>query len=142
MTDLGPSGGPDAARFVQIMNGQVSDPDRAQQLMADETDMRAPGRTSSVPRPGPKRRDGGLTRTATVTLGALTGAVDESTGSVNVTPPTRPPRRRHRSPSRCHAGVTKRRPFGCSGWLTKRHFLRGDHRKAGGLVPDGDLTVQ
>lgn len=35
------SGDPDAAGFVQVMNGQVSDPDRAQQLMADQPDMRA-----------------------------------------------------------------------------------------------------
>jgi hypothetical protein len=35
------SGDPDAAGFVQVMIGQVSDPDRAQQLMADQPDMRA-----------------------------------------------------------------------------------------------------
>ena len=34
------SGDPDDAGFVQVMLGQVSDPDRAQQLMADQPDMR------------------------------------------------------------------------------------------------------
>ena len=31
----------DSAGFVQVMSGQVSDPDRAKQLMADQPDMRA-----------------------------------------------------------------------------------------------------
>jgi hypothetical protein len=31
----------DSAGFVQVMTGQVSDPDRARQLMADQPDMRA-----------------------------------------------------------------------------------------------------
>jgi len=35
------TGDPDAAGFVQVMNGQVRDPDRARQLMADQPDMRA-----------------------------------------------------------------------------------------------------
>src|SRR6476469_10002057 len=35
------SGDPDTAGFVQVMLGQVSDPVRAQQLMAEQPDMRA-----------------------------------------------------------------------------------------------------
>ena len=35
------SGDPDAAGFVQVMTGQVTDPDRAKQLMAEQPDMRA-----------------------------------------------------------------------------------------------------
>ncbi len=35
------SGDPDTAGFVQVMIGQVSDPVRAQQVMADQPDMRA-----------------------------------------------------------------------------------------------------
>lgn len=35
------SGDPDTAGFVQVMTGQVSDPDRAQELMADQPDVRA-----------------------------------------------------------------------------------------------------
>src|SRR6478752_1954180 len=35
------SGDPDAAGFVQVMSGQVTDPVRAKQLMADQPDMRA-----------------------------------------------------------------------------------------------------
>ena len=35
------SGDPDAAGFVQVMSGQVTDPERAKQLMADQPDMRA-----------------------------------------------------------------------------------------------------
>ena len=34
------SGDPDAAGFVQVMTGQVTDPDRAKQLMAEQPDMR------------------------------------------------------------------------------------------------------
>ena len=34
------SGDPDAAGFVQVMTGQVTDPDRAKQLMAAQPDMR------------------------------------------------------------------------------------------------------
>ena len=34
------AGDPDAAGFVQVMTGQVTDPLRAQQLMADQPDMR------------------------------------------------------------------------------------------------------
>ena len=34
------AGDPDAAGFVQVMSGQVTDPQRAQQLMADQPDMR------------------------------------------------------------------------------------------------------
>ena len=37
---LDTSGDPDAAGFVQVMVGQVSDPERAQQLMARQPDMR------------------------------------------------------------------------------------------------------
>jgi len=35
------SGDPDAAGFVQVMSGQVTDPERVKQLMADQPDMRA-----------------------------------------------------------------------------------------------------
>jgi hypothetical protein len=35
------SGDPDAAGFVQVMTGQVTDPDRSKQLMAQMPDMRA-----------------------------------------------------------------------------------------------------
>ena len=34
------SGDPDAAGFVQVMTGQVTDPDRVKQLMAEQPDMR------------------------------------------------------------------------------------------------------
>jgi hypothetical protein len=34
------SGDPDAAGFVQVMSGQVTDPERVKQLMADQPDMR------------------------------------------------------------------------------------------------------
>ena len=34
------SGDPNAAGFVQVMTGQVTDPDRAKQLMAEQPDMR------------------------------------------------------------------------------------------------------
>ena len=34
------SGDPDAAGFVQVMTGQVTEPDRAKQLMAEQPDMR------------------------------------------------------------------------------------------------------
>ena len=34
------AGDPDSAGFVQVMSGQVTDPQRAQQLMADQPDMR------------------------------------------------------------------------------------------------------
>lgn len=34
-------GDPDAAGFVQVMSGQVTDPERVKQLMADQPDMRA-----------------------------------------------------------------------------------------------------
>ena len=34
------SGDPDAAGFVQVMTGQVTDPDRAKRLMAEQPDMR------------------------------------------------------------------------------------------------------
>ncbi|HEY5843364.1 MAG TPA: hypothetical protein VIU87_18245 [Mycobacterium sp.] len=34
------AGDPDSAGFVQVMSGQVTDPLRAQQLMADQPDMR------------------------------------------------------------------------------------------------------
>ena len=37
---LDTAGDPDAAGFVQVMTGQVTDPLRAQQLMADQPDMR------------------------------------------------------------------------------------------------------
>ena len=35
------SGDPDAAGFVQVMSGEVTDPERVKQLMADQPDMRA-----------------------------------------------------------------------------------------------------
>jgi hypothetical protein len=35
------SGDPDAAGFVQVMSGQVTDPERVKQLMANQPDMRA-----------------------------------------------------------------------------------------------------
>jgi hypothetical protein len=35
------SGDPDTAGFVQVMSGQVTDPERVKQLMADQPDMRA-----------------------------------------------------------------------------------------------------
>jgi hypothetical protein len=35
------SGDPGAAGFVQVMTGQVSDPDRAKELMAEQPDMRS-----------------------------------------------------------------------------------------------------
>ena len=38
-----------AAGFVQVMSGQVTDPDRAKQLMSEMPDMRASARTSSAP---------------------------------------------------------------------------------------------